>query len=434
MTAEQLRAGAAIDLIANKFRGLAQSEIATFSGALAQAQNAFGDILESIGQFVTRSGAIVGLVRGFAQVFANLSAAISNTGQDVDLFREPLLRVINVLQQFGPTAINIFVQASRAFNLFFNSVVTGIDALVRGFGILVGAAAKVASFFGADGELTQALTDFDNFTKEQLNESVRNLNNDISKLGEPVDTSGLTESLQIIEESVANTRASVGGASLIPGLGTSDTEQEEAQKAFDTFGVRITTLQSKTQEFGKNFVAVSKQIQNAAVQGIGGGIGRGFTAFGAALAKGENAIAAFGKAFLASIGQAAAALGQRFILEGIAISFNPLLGGPSVGGPLIAAGAALATFGGLLGGLSGGGGSAGAVGTGGGIGAAATNDPNGFNSTVDQVEEREDPEQRVSLTVNGDVLDSQETGTRILNILQENFESTGSTIIGGSFA
>ena len=43
LTQEQLQAGAAIDLIAGKFQGLAQNETKSFSGAIAQAGNNFGD-------------------------------------------------------------------------------------------------------------------------------------------------------------------------------------------------------------------------------------------------------------------------------------------------------------------------------------------------------------------------------------------------------
>ena len=43
--------------------------------------------------------------------------------------------------------------------------------------------------------------------------------------------------------------------------------------------------------------------------------------------------------------------------------------------------------------------------------------------------ETREKQQSVQLVVHGDVLDSDETGTRLLNILNENFESSGGRLI-----
>ena len=115
-------------------------------------------------------------------------------------------------------------------------------------------------------------------------------------------------------------------------------------------------IQLEGNKFSVSWSNVMKSVKSSAIKGLGQGVGAGFSAFGAALVNGKNALGAFGNAFLASIGQAAVALGTRFFLEGVSISFNPLLGGPAVGGALIGACAARATYGGVLSEIGGGGG------------------------------------------------------------------------------
>ena len=62
LTAEQLKAGAAIDIVARKFKGAAEAELNTFSGKLQQAKNSWGDMLEKIGDFITTSPVIIKLI------------------------------------------------------------------------------------------------------------------------------------------------------------------------------------------------------------------------------------------------------------------------------------------------------------------------------------------------------------------------------------
>lgn len=183
------------------------------------------------------------------------------------------------------------------------------------------------------------------------------------------------------------------------------------------------------------FRVTSKDIANSLIRGFGSGAANAFASFGRALATGQDALDAFGAALLNAFGGALINLGTGFILQGIAQS----LAGFGSGGPLIAAGAALATFGGALQGFGGsvGGAGSGVGATGGGIGAGGGFDDGGGLTSpdlVDQTEEREQPATQVALTVNGDILDSEETGTRIAQILSDSFQNDGIVISNGSFA
>jgi TP901 family phage tail tape measure protein len=188
------------------------------------------------------------------------------------------------------------------------------------------------------------------------------------------------------------------------------------------------SAQERIQALRQSFV----DIGNTARVSFAGGIATAFAQVGQALANGENALKAFGQAVLGTIGQIAQQVGQSFILQGIGISLNPLLGGPAVGGPLIAAGAALSIFGGALSAFSGGGSnlSPGAAGAGG----ASRSFESETLPPISRDEEERRADQNVQLIVQGDILDSEDTGKRLLDLLNDNFKSNNGTFVGARFA
>ena len=162
-----------------------------------------------------------------------------------------------------------------------------------------------------------------------------------------------------------------------------------------------------------------KSIGAAATRGLATGVGNAFAAFGRALVTGENALKAFTKAFLASIGQTAIALGTEFILRGTAYLFVPGL--QSLGGPLIAAGAALAAFGGVLGAATGGGAT-----SAGGAGSGASTD-NQTDTSLPEVSNQ--PTNSINVNVNGSIFDSDDTGLRIAQLIQGEIDKSGKSIL-----
>ena len=177
------------------------------------------------------------------------------------------------------------------------------------------------------------------------------------------------------------------------------------------------------QDVAKDFRVTSRDVAKSLISGFGTAATNAFASFGRAIATGEDALDAFGKALIGAFGSALVQLGTGFILQGIAQS----IAGFGSGAPLIAAGAALATFGGVLQGVAGGGGGVSSAGAGGGIG----ND-GGFGEATAQTEELEEPGTRVSVTVQGDVFDSDETGIRIANILEQASLNQNVTVVGAA--
>jgi hypothetical protein len=166
----------------------------------------------------------------------------------------------------------------------------------------------------------------------------------------------------------------------------------------------------------KTIKVTNAQIAKSFITSLSNGVGNAFAGFGAALASGQNAFKAFGDVIKKLFGDLLVQLGQGFILQGTA----RLLAGDPGGPALIAAGAALATFGGFIGGAGGGTG-------GGGAAQPVAGGAPAFGPENRQFEEQGQiqPNTAVNINIQGDVFDSDETGSRITNILNDAFDKQG---------
>lgn len=411
---------------AARFQGQYNILTMSFEGSLAAVSASTQLLVGSIGAIITRSTAAINSLRFITSELVRFRAQL-DASADADILKPIILTVID----FG-TALNNFViipvtSIGRVFRVVFSSVVTIINGAVSAIGRLGGALGGILNLVGAGGELSKGLEDFAESSRLVFSESLGDTGEAFANLFSPLEFSNAAD--EFLNGLRATVEESNGVISQVQSINPLQTSMDgvEGPNVTESFGVQLQLLTRQGQQFAIDWNKAMQQVRNSAVQGLGRGVGSAFSAFGRALATGENAISAFGKAFLASIGQAASALGQRFILEGIAISFNPLLGGPAVGGPLIGAGAALAVFGGALSGIGGGGGAGAAAGGGAGAGAVDTEE----SPLLEETAERADPTSQINLTVNGDVLDSDDTGLRIASILQDSLDRDGPVIVSG---
>lgn len=81
LTEEQLKNGAAIDLVLSKFGGQAENQVKSFSGSIAQLGNAYENLKESIGGVVTGSSIIQGAISSTAKFFDLLNETINPNKQ-----------------------------------------------------------------------------------------------------------------------------------------------------------------------------------------------------------------------------------------------------------------------------------------------------------------------------------------------------------------
>lgn len=134
LTKEQLAAGEATRIIADRFRGAAASETRTFRGAIQQLNNLFGDLTESIGNAVVKNRSFSNVVQALTKVVAQAKDFIDQNAQSInDSFSVALQNAITV---------------SRLFIGAIDAVVKGIGGAVNGIVLLVAKGfEKVTNFF-----------------------------------------------------------------------------------------------------------------------------------------------------------------------------------------------------------------------------------------------------------------------------------------------
>lgn len=414
--------------VEGKFGGSAEAQVNTYAGAITQAGGAFGKILEEIGKFIVESPVIVSLVKSSRDAFFEVAASIAEFRKSFNLITD----IINPLSEFANGIITYVVAPLELIGnigvFAFNKIVEGVAAAVS---VIGGFGAKLAEFlgkFGVDNALTQGLQTFG----ETSNQVFVNAANTAQQSFQSILDFPLSNGLALQNEEI---RANLSARNQIIAEKNAQVVQsgEELQ---GVFGSIADAIFKKTEmgltEANKNIQDFANKTGQAVRSGIGVAAGNAFAAFGKALAEGDNAIKAFTDSFIASIGQLAVQQGTAFILQGIAYSFIPQLA-PLAGG-LIAAGAALATFGGVLSAV----GSKGkpAVG-GGGIGATADTQVIASPETLtqpDEVAQRSESGPRVSVTIQGNVFDTDETGNRIIDIINANFETKGNSFNNARFA
>ena len=194
-----------------------------------------------------------------------------------------------------------------------------------------------------------------------------------------------------------------------------------SQEAFQNQS--LDSFQKYSIEQQKKFQQLGSMVKITFINGIGGA----FVAFGQALAKGENAMEAFGRAMLGVLGDIAIQMGQMFIWQGLGFSANPLM--PGSGAGLVAAGIGLSILGGVLKGLAGGGSAGNSAGAGGGVATGGV-ETGGFNAAAPIDNTRIAPNTVINFTVQGDILDSDSTQSRIVQLLNDAIDTKGAVVRG----
>lgn len=183
------------------------------------------------------------------------------------------------------------------------------------------------------------------------------------------------------------------------------------------------------QDFANNSVSKFQELGKQSFASLGQGVGNAFNKFGSALKSGADAGKAFESAIGDTIAGVASQFGDLFIQTGIgklALSY----GTDATGYALIAAGAALK----LLVGMSGAGGSTAASASSDGGGGIAASPSTSTDLTQPQDLKRAEATTGVSVVIQGDVLDSDESGSRIVSLINAAFDKKGVVINQGVMA
>lgn len=127
LTTEQLRAGNAIDIVNSKFAGAGQAAVRTYSGATTQLKNAFGDLQEELGFFVTKNPAVISavqtLTRGFEAFTAGVKSARQALGIGLDNIDQQKKGIKDLGKEFNKLGDEIEARRKTlAEGKFFNNV------------------------------------------------------------------------------------------------------------------------------------------------------------------------------------------------------------------------------------------------------------------------------------------------------------------------
>jgi hypothetical protein len=406
LTQEQLRAGAAIDILAEKFAGAAQGRVRTFAGATAQLSNTFGDFQEAIGRVVTNSPAFIAVINTTSKLIADFSKSLSGAA-DNDPFGQLLLGAISLAR----TANEFLIPPFQRFFGFINTGVNVAKTLIQGLiaAVATGVNAVVelgAKIPGALGEPFRQISEQVRIAKETTDQV----------LGELVD--------ETLNELVTEEQTQAFTARI-------NTILDKYQQAINA----ARSFRGETQiSFKRTKDAVAQEVaglNNVIKNGLVNTLSVAFQDVGKILAGAGNGFKGFVGIVLNALGDLAISIGTTVIGSAIAIDAlkKSLVGSPfaavALGGALIAAGAALKTFAGSLGG-----GSTPAPSVGGFGSAAGEGIQTDDQFTQTTPEERENPEARVQLTVNGNIFDSEETGLRLASILEKTIRDENVRIVG----
>lgn len=418
LTKAQLAAGGAAEALIASLGGTASAAVNTFSGSLAQANNTFGDFLEEIGFIVTKSPALISVFKFISKEISEASKSVKAFGDSGDVLKPIILSLIGV----GRAINDFLIKPIVAIKDIFDIALAGVELSIQGiFAVILEGSVRIANALSnigvGDGASKELL---------MLRDTASEVFDDMSMKAEEATgdllNQGFTDSADAFLTKLAETAELA--APLQEQLGNSfkqrDTEQVIADN--DALGLSFEKLASSIQAQAKIINVTNKQIATSFIKGLAGGIGKAFNNVGSALANGENAFKAFGDSVLGLFGNLLSDMGQGFILQGTA----RILAGDPGGGALIGAGAAMSIFGGLLGAKSGG--AAGASGggasvtTGGGVAAAPS----------DQVVVQDDvdtgPSTQIAVNIQGDVFDSDESGSRIVSLINDAFDKEGAVI------
>lgn len=447
---ESERFAAAVDQINKKFGDLSKINLNTFGGIQNALSLSFGKLLESFGNLIVLSPTIKTILKFIIDGFYSLAKSLSSVfGKDflgpfIDKVLSaglaiskgllpPLEILFNILKT-GAGAIATFVLATaNAFvklgALFEQYIVSPIltffgDKLVSIIGVFSeDAASKLRSvgdgiinyYKTAQQSAVQGLSDLTIAAAEATADAANNV----------LETKASDFATKTIENLKAKIEEARAAGEQKPDNNTTGPDLTEALSVTDALGLALKGADEQIKQLAKTANDGFKSVGKSAVDGIGKAVGGAFAEFGKALKNGDNALKAFASAFIASVGQTAIALGQEFILRGAAYAFSGDSRLEARSGPLIAAGAALATFGGVLSAVGGG------ASGGGGGGAASPSEGEGgalLGSDLNQLEQ-EKQQNAISVNIQGDVLDSKDTSLRIVELIQQYGDLNGGNTV-----
>lgn len=415
---------------AGKFFQATIQQSKTLSGVTSTLDDAFFNLRGSIGQIfrpilVQNTIDTIGIVNRLTESIKNNAKAIQSAVFSVGQFL-----VTNFL---GPIQ-TVFKAARETITMF---AVAAIDVV----SIVIDQIARIPRFLSnfsdlSDNPLIKSFLKMKDSVKEStgdIKESILSISKDV---GFDIEEQGQKFLDDIINLSKSvDSAVKEGSKDIVIGIVTpSEEDEEKAKQKINDIALSISrasaVIQTKNFAIGASFKTSAKDIVKASQQiavsiknAFVNSVTSSFQTFANNLVAGKNLFEGFGKSIMGILGDMAIAIGKTAILAGITI--ESLFG--LQGAQAVAAGAALIAIGSVLKSISG---SGGASLAGGGGGSAPTID-NGEQFGAPSSEDIDQgPTTVVTLNVQGDILDSQDTPRRLADLLNAGFDTEGLVLKG----
>lgn len=157
LSAEQLKAGAAAQVLLQQYGGTAVGAIRNFGGALAQSKNTFGDLLEQVGMLITKNPVVVAAINSATDTFARLALYLEqNRSAIISFVNDGIVSLLNAAPKiaiglkFLVDTITVLTKSLALATAGFNTLISAllnIAPVKLLFDGLVDVIGKVASGF-----------------------------------------------------------------------------------------------------------------------------------------------------------------------------------------------------------------------------------------------------------------------------------------------
>ena len=406
---------------------------------LKQIKEATNGSSEAIARLFPNIRATSGVLKIIQGDFQNFEAIINRNKNSVNATNEAFAEIANT----GLFQLNRSISAvSAIFSTVFTSALDGVASKLDSFpnalvAFSVKALTVLSNFilpFEIKFQLLSRIITSPLDALKMLNAGFLNgLNNILTtvttitnKLPEALRPQGFEEASVAIQGIMANLSEQLQAGQepielpLTQGINGTVEALRQLEAQLPTTEQVLDKLKSTLDSAGAKAIATSKDISKAVESAFVTGISRSVQAMTNSLILGQGGFEAFGKAVLGILGDMAIQMGQTLIGAGLGIEALKSLGGTAA----IAAGIGLVALGTIIKSFAGGGASGGLAGASPpSVTGAAGPD---LGNTINEVEDvDEGPRTIVNLTVQGDILDSQDTPRRLADLLNAGFDNEG---------
>lgn len=137
LTKEQLAAGGAAEILAEKFGGLAAQQTQTFSGAITQLQNTFGDLTETTGNSIVKNQTLINVIKTITKEIGSFDEFIkANIGSLQELISKGIIGLIDAGLILIPILQFIGTAGSLAFNTLSLVVNSTLAVIAKGLNLI----------------------------------------------------------------------------------------------------------------------------------------------------------------------------------------------------------------------------------------------------------------------------------------------------------